>query len=293
MKNLSLLIHALASLAWPMLGFYLLFVLRDDIKGLISRLAKAKILGQEIELREQLSELKESTDKAEEAVDLLPEGENNSSRSGSSEVEKIITKILQTALHSPKLALVELFSELESHTQRALSIRGLLKGNKHVPLRLALDKLGEYGFPPNLLGSLGLFVEVRNRIVHGKGATDADALSAIDSGITLLRVIDALPAEVNRVKESNVKIYSDDQCQELITSAVGVILETTSPGGAIKTNRIFPTTSRNYIPGKIVGWDWNLSNTWGPTWYRDSSSKKILKAWDSSAEFIGPHLDEI
>lgn len=293
MKNFSLVIHSLASLAWPILGFCILILLRKEVKDLFSRLAKAKILGQEIELREKLSELKESTDKAEETADLFPVPETNRQRSDYSDLEKLINNILQNALHSPKLALVELFSTLESHAQKALSTRGLLNGKKHVPLRLALDNLKEYGFPPNLLGSLSLFVDVRNKIVHGRDATDGDALSAIDSGITLLRVIDALPSEVNRVKEANVKIYSDNKCQNLIKDATGIILETTSPGGAMKIKSIYPTTLNTYVPGKIVGWDWNLSKIWGPAWYRETSTNKILQAWGSSGEFIGPHLDEL
>jgi hypothetical protein len=145
----------------------------------------------------------------------------------------------------------------------------------------------------HLAGTLRLFLDVRNRIVHGVAATNDDALSALDSGLTLLRALSALPNEINIVFHPGVEIFSDANCTQSITDAKGLILETTSPGGATKTLRIFPTTRTHFQKGKRVAWDWNMQKTWHDTWYRDPDSGTVKKAWIQSAEFIGRNLDDI
>jgi hypothetical protein len=182
---------------------------------------------------------------------------------------------------------------LERQTRQDLAVRGLLKGRRHVAITEALRELHQYGFPPNLAGSVKLFLDVRNRIVHDVTATDADALSALDSGLTILRALDALPKETNVVYHPGVDIFSDQSCVTRIADAKGIILETTSPGGVIKTFRIFPTMQSDFQKGKTVAWEWNMQKTWGKAWYRDPDTEIIERGWDSSAEFTGRHLDEV
>ena len=90
-----------------------------------------------------------------------------------------------------------------------------------------------------------------------------------------------------------VDIFIDPLCKTLITNAKGIILETESPGGITKSFRIFPTTRAHFQKGKRVAWEWSFELTWGPTWYKDPNTHEIKKAWDSSTEFIGRHLDEV
>ena len=54
-------------------------------------------------------------------------------------------------------------------------------------------KLGQ--LPPHVPSSLKLFSQVRSKIVHGGGADDAEVLCAIDSGLTLLKALHAIPLE--------------------------------------------------------------------------------------------------
>ena len=162
-----------------------------------------------------------------------------------------------------------------------------------MPVGQALDELQQYGFPPNLLGSLKLFAEVRNKIVHGSAATDDDALRAIDSGLTILRALNALPNEINVVYHPGVQVFSDAGCTQPIPDVKGLILETTSPGGAMKSFRIYPTTRTNFQKGKQVAWEWNMQKVWPAAWYRDPDSHEIKQAWSQSAEFIGRHLDDV
>jgi hypothetical protein len=138
-----------------------------------------------------------------------------------------------------------------------------------------------------------MFDHVRNKIIHGSAATDDDALRALDSGLAILRVLNTLPNEVNVVYHPGVEVFSDALGTKPIPDTKGIILETTSPGGAIKTFRIFPTTRTHFQKGKQVAWEWNMQKGWPAAWYRDPDTGAIREAWGSSAEFIGRHLDDI
>lgn len=71
----------------------------------------------------------------------------------------------------------------------------------------------------------------------------------------------------------------------------GVILRTESESGVTMPSRIFPSTHSHFEEGKRVSWEWNLDTVWPQTWYRDPDSNEIIKAWDSSGEFIGRHFE--
>jgi hypothetical protein len=71
------------------------------------------------------------------------------------------------------------------------------------------------------------------------------------------------------------------------------MLETESPGGTKKTMRIYPSTQTHFQKGKRVAWEWSFQNKWAQAWYRQPDSGEIEKAWDSSAEFVGRHLEDV
>src|SRR5438128_11183202 len=50
MKAWAELLQAVAALLWPILAFVVLLVFRGQIQGLLNRLRRGKVLGQEIEL---------------------------------------------------------------------------------------------------------------------------------------------------------------------------------------------------------------------------------------------------
>ena len=142
--------------------------------------------------------------------------------------------------------------------------------------------------------SLNLFWDTRNKIIHGRETEEGDVLSAIDSGVTILRSLQALPRELNIVYKSGVPIYSDPECQIEITDATGIILENRSASGAQTSYSIFPTTRTHFEVGRRVAWEWNMNRIWQDAWYRDPLDPgTIEQAWHSSAEFIGRHLDDI
>jgi hypothetical protein len=95
------------------------------------------------------------------------------------------------------------------------------------------------------------------------------------------------------VYEPCAELFSDSEARNRLPNVCGLIVETTSPGGATKQRRIFPTTKSNYHRGERVSWEWNSDNKYGATWYKDPDTGEIKQAWLGSAEFIGRNLDEI
>jgi hypothetical protein len=294
MEHLSTLVQSIASLGWVAFAFVALFTFKSEITRALPRLKKGKILGQEFELTGELNTLENSAEQAAKEVRELPQGDNPVviARQGE-EIDTRIKQILQQATSSPKLALIALRAELERQAVNGLAIRGLLRGRRIAPLKQALVELRQYGLPAALEGSLELFDSARNKIVHGAGTTDDDALRALDSGLTILRALAAMPSETHVVDHPGVEIFSDPQCTQLIPGVKGVILEATSPGGAIKTKRIYATTQTHFQKGKQVAWEWNSGMQWSKAWYRDPDTGAFKSAWDGCAEFIGRHLDDI
>jgi hypothetical protein len=138
------------------------------------------------------------------------------------------------------------------------------------------------------------FWDIRNKIVHGADDVNADhILRAIDSGMTILRALEAIPHEINIIYHPGVDVFGDEKCHEKIEGVKGLILETTSPGGTAKSRRIYPTTRTNYEKGKQVAWEWNMARTWNKAWYRDPDTKEIRQAWVGSSEFVGRHIEDV
>jgi hypothetical protein len=294
MEHIAPILQSIASLAWAFFAFTALFLLKSEITRAVSRLKKGEILGQKFELGDELAKLEYSAAATAKEVEELPPIESQvTSAEQESEFDTTIKLILQQATSAPKIALMTLGTELEKQTRQALATRGLLRGRTSVSISQALSELHQYGFPPNLSGSLKLFDDVRNKIIHGAQATDDNALSALDSGMTILRALKALPNEMHVVYDSGVEIFSDEACTKLILNGKGVILETTSPGGVMKRHSIFPTTRTHFRKGKQVAWEWNMQLIWQSAWYREPDTGTIKPAWSSSAEFVGRHLDDI
>lgn len=297
MANVAQLISAIAQLLWPLVAFAAILMFRPQLTDLLQRLRKGKLFGQEIELGDSLAKLEESANAAQsEVARLPPSSEQGTADNGSREqtdAASAIDRVITTAAQSPTAALVLLAAELEREVRQLLASLGLLRGRRSVPIRQAIAELDEYGLPRHVPSSLRLFWEVRHRLVHGHSASDSDTLSAIDSGIAIMRALKAVPHEIYTVYRSGVTIFSDPECTHAIPNAKGVILETTSPGGTSKSHRIFPTTRMDFISGTRVSWEWSASKKFTDAWYRDPDTNAISLAWNSSMEFVGRNLDDV
>ena len=261
MQTALLLIKALASLGWPAFAFTALFIFRYQIGNAIDRLIKAKIMGQEIELSEELKQLNKIAIKAQDSASpdisvpivpsIVPEVDHTQETTkgeivpGNEELYAVVKDILKQAKDSPKVALMSLSAELDKAARHAIARRGLLRGRRAISMREALGELRQYGFPDVMALSIKIFGDVRDQIVHGHNATDDEILQAIDSGLVILKAVDSLPAESYIVSHPGVKIYSDSECKNLARpDGLGVILEAVSPGGAKRERRIYATTKK-------------------------------------------------
>jgi hypothetical protein len=320
MKNAIELVRALSALLWPLLALLLFFTYKEDLRRLLRRIRKGKLLGQEIELEDSLRQLHEEATKAASEVKEIPKSNSaqeldvqlgdpfydrfwstteNKERKADEALEAIdghpdpVDKILEESARSPKAALLLLAAEIEKELKRVLFGSGWHGGRDIRGIREGFDILARLEvLPKHVGGSVRLFSDMRNRLIHGGNATDDDVLRAVDSGITILKALRSIPLEVHMVHHPGVELYSDRQGKNVMPGVRGVILETTSPGGATKRHAVLPTTRDHFKRGKRVAWEWDLRNRYGPTWFRDPDTGKIEQAFAASAEFIGRELDD-
>lgn len=284
-------LKAVAALAWPALGFVFLFMFHAEIRDLmrrLSRLRKGKFLGQEIELHEELDELQQAAVRAEAQVASITDAEAQSTAPSPHDESE---EILREAARSPKAALLLLAAQLEKRVRELFASTGWGEG-KHVRLHEAVEKLRRQGSLPEYVSdTFRLFVDVRNRLVHGHDATDEDILRAIDSGLLLLRSIEAIPAATHVVRAKDITLYADSSCKLPRENVHGVILESMSSGRRNRVS-IYPTTKHHFEVGESVSWEWSLDRVWDETWYQ-TENNECLRAWISSAEFVGRHLRDL
>lgn len=297
------LLKAIASILWPAFAFTTLFAFRRQIANLIPRIRKGKILGQELELAENLDKLEVAAKATIEEVPalLLPASDDASASpqppmtpEAEHDGDETVSRVLELAGTSPKAALLLLASELERSLTRLLASVGKLQGRDFVPFREGMSILRSHaGLPHNLMASVDLFYGLRNRLVHGRGVTEDDILRAIDSGVSIYRALMSVPHENHRVVNPGTPVYYDAACSSVIAGAKGVILESYGPDGLARGLRIFPTTRTHFRAGTTVAWEWSAENRFGEAWYRDDETNQPRYAWTSSMEFIGRNLDDL
>ncbi len=281
------LIPSIASLLWPIFAFTLVIVFKKELGSILNRLKKGKILGNEIVLNEEIDKFEKSV---KETVQEIPQNILNSV------VDDEEIDILSSSKSDPKIGILILAREIEKELRELVGSLGLLEGKNHRNRHqsfLLLEKRG--ALPKHTMGSVKIFWNLRNEIVHGKHIeNELNVIRILDIGMTLLNTLKSIPHETSVVFNPGVEIYSDKECTNKRNGVSGVILETTSPGGIERSHRIFPTTKPKYYEeGKKVAWEWDLSKIWDGSWYIDPDTSEKKEAWRSAGEFVGRHLDEI
>jgi hypothetical protein len=295
LQDVATLLQAIAAILWPLFAFTALYVFRAQIADIARRLKRGKLLGQEIELGESLDRLGKAADSVQIEVAALPRATSpEKSREDEAVEQDTVRQIVREAARSPKAALISLAAELERLAREVLATTGHLQGRRIVPIQQAIAELHQaYGLPSHVPSSLKYFWEARNRLIHGGQGSDEDILRAIDSGISILKALQAMPREINVVHTPSVPLYSDPELTTPINTVHGVILETHSPGGVASSFRVFPSSHTHFKKGKQVSWEWNMGLVVGSAWYRDPESGTVKQAWVSSAEFVGRHIDDL
>lgn len=126
--------------------------------------------------------------------------------------------------------------------------------------------------PKHIESTLSSFRHIRNKIIHGGHVDSAETIRAIDSGIIILRALNAVPTEKNIVYHPGVEVFEDALYKKVREGVHGVILEIQTPGGTTSNFRIFPSTKTHFKKGKCVAWEWDNKRAWGESWYRDPDS---------------------
>jgi hypothetical protein len=293
MKQLAELIRAVAQLLWPIIVIGIVWRFHREFGSILHRLRHAKVFGQDLDLEEPLRKLESDANAAAAAVPQLPqepELEPGAGRLAHREHD-VEAEVLEQAAQSPKAALMSLSAALERELREILASGWGTERGAH-SFRAGIDSLQELGvLPRSLAGAVDHFWQLRNKIVHGHDVGSDDALRAVDSGLTIFRTLRAIPRETNTVYHPGVDLYADPAGQRLRDNVKGLVLQTTSPGGAQKSLRVFPTTQTHFRKGSRVAWEWNMELVTGETWFRHPDTGKMELAWSSSAEFIGAPMD--
>lgn len=214
-------------------------------------------MGQEIELDERLDQLHRAARESETAVDQVLEQvsdpvQSREVQSRLDTAQDIEAHIIEESARSPRSALMALSAELERYVRHAMVEMGQQPGTH---LRGSLNILASRGsLSPSVASQ---FTTVRNEIVHGRyQASDDEILRAIDSGLMILRAVAAIPRESHYVKAVEVPLFEDAEGARRRGDCVGLILRSVSPGKAISSTRIFPTTGNGLKVGDRVSWKW-------------------------------------
>ncbi len=286
MKGWADLISSIAALLWPLLGFATLLILQKPLMSLLSRVRRGKWAGFELELDklEEASLGLERVTAASRGVVVTEDGD-----------DEMVASVLREAAQSPKIALIHLAIEIERKTAQILASLGHSDKGRTRSLSDSMAILDKQfmALPKHIESTLSSFRHIRNKIIHGGHVGSAETIRAIDSGIIILRSLNAVPTEKNIVYHPGVEVFEDALCEKMREGVRGVILETQTPGGTTSSFRIFPSTKTHFKKGERVAWEWDHTRAWGESWYRDPDSSEIKRAWESAKEFIGRHLDEI
>lgn len=281
------LITSISQLLWPITLFVLILLFRKDISILLHRLKKGKILGQEIELSDEIDKFKEVT---KDAVESLPVDVKVASFTV---MDNTLEEILTKAADDPKIAIILLATEIEKEIRSFIASTGLLSEIKVITIKPAFDLLVERKFiPSSLQESVAIFWDLRNKIIHGKKIEDdGQLIRVLDIGVQLLNTLKSMPHGKHFVNQL-LDLFSDPSCTAKIDGVIGVFLETKNEKGTLDF-KIFPSRKKNYKVGMQVTWEWSFEKIWEETWYINPHTHKPRMAWQSAAEFVGRSIDDI
>jgi hypothetical protein len=204
-------------------------------------------------------------------------------------------QILEEAAASPVVAIMRLTLEIDRELRKLLAATGnLAQYQGELPEAISLlEKGNALQLPRELKDTLTQFWSLRNHIVHSQ-VSEHLALRALDYGLRILKMVRSIPRHSYLVRKSGIALYQDSAGTRPREDVKGVLLETLSPEGESLHKQVFPTT-KPYVPGESLSWEWNLQNKkgWGETWYRDPDTMEIKPAWGASLEFTGRDLNDI
>jgi hypothetical protein len=205
-KELADLISAFASLTWPLVALAIVSWFKPEIRAILSRIKKGKLLGMEF----GLDELRAKTEAAEATSSTIVSATGSASGIGSATAEGArvegagsisaeavlneIEEVLREAARSPRLGLMLLSAKIERAARDlAADIVLDISGTRAPLIAVVRALLRARRLTTEDGDALILFYQIRNRIVHGHDADDEEIARAIDSGTRLLRLLLSRP----------------------------------------------------------------------------------------------------
>lgn len=171
---------------------------------------------------------------------------------------------------------------------------GILNYQAAVPFPRTVDLADQKKlFPIALSSSLRVFWDIRNQVAHStKDFPAEELLRIIDIGTSIIMMLDGIPHETNVIQFPSAKVFADADGTWTRKGVHAVVLNTTGPGGVVHSTRVFPTKRTDSKAGQKVSWSWDMSETWGESWYEDPEDHSIKYGWTSSAEFAGSPIPD-
>jgi hypothetical protein len=285
------LIIAISKILWPIITFILVLIFKGSIENLLSRMKRGNFFGQEMEFEQEMNDFIDSVSDAEKEVYAVDKEKSIET----SKNNNIIQNILEEASREPRVGIMLLSIEIEKELRTLMGVLGLLNQYEYRSPIKAFDLFEKRGsLPPNTIHSVKQFWNIRNKIIHGKiNESREKILRVLDIGISLLKMLKAIPHEKNVVAHSEVNIYKDSNCEFKYNYGKGLILKTISNNGETTNKRIFPTTKNNYKKEMQVTWEWSDENKWNEAWYIDPDSGEIKYGWSESLEFVGKDINKL
>ena len=147
---------------------------------------KAKILGFEVELTEEIKNLSVDVEGAKEAISTkralrLITG-----------YEDTRTEVLNVVKSDPRAALMILAARIEQAVMLQLAKHRLRQQGTEVPMRSAMELGVQHGvFPAEVLKPFREFWDIRNRVAHGRAfdVEDSLILSLVSIGLEVLKLV--------------------------------------------------------------------------------------------------------
>jgi hypothetical protein len=206
-------------------------------------------------------------------------------------------RVLSESISSPPIALIRLGLEIDRQLRLLLAATGLLRQYTGGDPPKAVELLG--GLTPELKRAISAFWQLRELIIRsGEGIQSSISVSAIDSGLRILRTLVRIPRGKWVVKHANVVFYTDQACTNVRRDVCGVVLEGFDPVGRSTPGDTFMELTRLvYSVGQEVSLEYlPESSLQGAAWYRDPETGLIqvrTLGIGRNLEFIGRDLSTI
>jgi len=289
-------------LSWPvitlLLGLTVICVFKGEVKVVLNHVGTVTVAGVTLTTQQQdLNEKVFSIQGSLAAQNVYAPIPGTPIAAGQEKARQRTAESLSKAANSidPRQSLITVAKQLDNNVIEFLADSGsaayIVPGDSEKNIK----SLEERGYVPRDIADAGsLFFSLQKRLLDRKDATGLELSSLTQSGATILQALNSLPRGHKTVLQADVPIFGDAEAHQRLPG-VGVLLEEVVTGDHPQTIRqLLPTTREGYYrPGMRVSWEWAFAPGWAQAWYRDPDSKKIVKAFDASANFVGRDLREL